>query len=67
MSSSFHHLLLKGEGHFRGVVSSIACFMVLVKLVENWSSCVGVVQSGSIVSGRYSLSFVSSNFHFVFS
>src|SRR5271155_2307937 len=65
--SSLHHLLLKGDGFFRGVVSAIALLIASVTLVARSSMAVVVVSvsiSGS--GGRYSCSLTFSVFHSVF-
>src|SRR5271154_5138863 len=64
---SFHHLLLKGDGFFRGVVSAIALLIASVTLVARSSMAVVVVSvslSGS--GGRCSNSLASNLFQSVF-
>ena len=64
--SLFHHLLLKGDGFFRGVVSSVALLIASVTLVAMSSMAVVVVSvsiSGS--GGRYSDSLAFNVFHSV--
>src|SRR5271154_6162702 len=66
VSSSFHHLLLKGDGFFRGVVSAIAlliAFVISVAKLSIASSVVSVLRSGE--GGRYSSSLVFSVFQSV--
>ena len=66
MSSSFHHLLLKGDGFFRGVVSAIALLIASVMLLANLSiasSVVSVFRSGQ--GGRYSSSLFFNAFQSV--
>src|SRR5437762_11481686 len=55
VSSSFHHLLLNGDGFFHGVVSAIALLIASVRSLANLSiasSVVSVFLSGG--GGRYS-------------
>jgi len=67
VSSSFHHLLLKGDSFFCGVVSAIALLIASVMVVAKLSvasAIVSVFVSGK--GGRYSFSLVFSAFHSVF-
>ena len=66
MSSSFHHLLLKGDGFFRGVVSAMAlliAFVIFAAKLSMASSVVNVFRSG--MGGRYSCSLIFSVFQSV--
>src|SRR5579859_5333674 len=66
VSSSFHHLLLKGDGFFRGVVSAIPLLIAFVMSLANSSmafSVVSVFFSGR--GGRYSCILSFSAFQFV--
>ena len=63
MSLSFHHLLLKGDGFFRGVVSAIAWLIASVMLVARLSMAFAVVSvSLSGRGGRYSYSLIFNAF-----
>ena len=66
VSSSFHHLLLNGDGFFRGVVSAIALLIASVRSLANLSiasSVMSVFRSGE--GGRYFHSLFSCAFQSV--
>ena len=66
MSSSFHHLLLKGDGFFCGVVSAVALLIAFVMSLVNLSissTIVSVFCSGR--GGRYTCSLFFSAFQSV--
>src|SRR5579859_339307 len=66
VSSSFHHLLLKGDGFFRGVVSAIALLIASARSLANLLIASPVVSAlGSGEGGRYSSSLFFSAFQSV--